>query len=119
MKRYYLINIVDEDTFCNDVVNNMPSTWNADLVSDNGDIYMTVDEQYEDVFELVLRSYNVRFSILNVQEREYRGYNVTISEDSQYYYINFNTGLGEGSYDKSDFTLESALEDQANLYKEN
>lgn len=56
---------------------------------------------------------------MKTQELNYKGYEVTVKEDEKNYYINFNTGLGDGIYPKSDWTLEKALEDQLNLYKEN
>lgn len=48
-------------------------------------------------------------------ELNYKGYNVSVKEDDTYYHIDFNTGLGEAIYPKEDFTLEAALEDQANI----
>ena len=48
-------------------------------------------------------------------EMNYCGYCVTIKEDNEYFYIDFNTGLGEGLYQKADWTLESALKDQLNI----
>lgn len=48
-------------------------------------------------------------------EIQYAGYNVIVKEDSENYYIDFRTGLGEGIYPKSDWTLDKALEDQANI----
>lgn len=48
-------------------------------------------------------------------EMNYFGYCVTIKEDNEYFYIDFNTGLGEGLYPKADWTLESALKDQLNI----
>lgn len=55
---------------------------------------------------------------------EYKGhdgrtYNVSIREDEENYYIDFNTGLGEGIYPKADWTLEKAIEDQDHIYDEN
>lgn len=49
---------------------------------------------------------------------EYEGYNVTVGEDSSFFYIDFNTGAGEAMYEKEDWTLENALKDQLNLDKE-
>lgn len=48
-----------------------------------------------------------------------RTYNVSIREDEKYWYVDFNTGLGEGVYPKEDFTLEKAIEDQDHIYDEN
>lgn len=38
-----------------------------------------------------------------------------ISEDSQNYYVDLRTGLGEGIYPKDSFSLNSAIQDQINL----
>lgn len=43
---------------------------------------------------------------------------VTVREDSKNYYINCNTGLGEGIYPKVDWDFPAALADQMNLYRE-
>ena len=45
-----------------------------------------------------------------------RAYNVSIHEDEKYWYIDFNTGLGEGMYPKEDFTLEQAIDDQDHIF---
>ena len=46
---------------------------------------------------------------------DYENYHVNITEDSEYYHIDFCTGLGEAHYIKSDWTLEEALKDQAEM----
>ena len=46
---------------------------------------------------------------------DYENYHVNITEDSEYYHIDFSTGLGEAHYPKSDWTLEEALKDQAEI----
>lgn len=51
--------------------------------------------------------------------KEYNGIDITVREDSDNFYVDFNTGLGEGIYPKEDWTLEKAIEDQENIYKEN
>lgn len=55
----------------------------------------------------------------NGQDIEYNGREITIREDGKNWYVNFNTGLGEGIYPKVDWTLEKAIVEQANIYKEN
>ena len=45
-----------------------------------------------------------------------RTYNVSIHEDEKYWYIDFNTGLGEGMYPKEDFSLEQAIDDQDHIF---
>lgn len=52
---------------------------------------------------------------MKTYEQQYEGYNVSIIEDDVYYHINFHTGLGEAHYPKSDFTLDEALSNQANI----
>lgn len=49
----------------------------------------------------------------------YNGFNVTIKEDEENYYIDFNEGLGEGIYQKKEWGLEDALYDQEHVYNEN
>ena len=49
---------------------------------------------------------------------EGKTYNVSIHEDKDYWYIDFNTGLGEGMYPKADFTLEEAIGDQDHIFDE-
>lgn len=55
----------------------------------------------------------------NGQDIEYNGRTITVREDGEDYYVNFNTGLGYGVYPKADWTLKKAIEDQENIYKEN
>lgn len=52
------------------------------------------------------------------REIEYAGYSVIVKEDEENLYIDFRTGLGEGIYPKEDWTIEEALQDQANIDKE-
>ena len=47
------------------------------------------------------------------------GYQVHVREDEENWYIDFQTGLGEGIYPKDSFSLEQALKDQMNIYNEN
>lgn len=55
----------------------------------------------------------------NGQDINQNGTDITVREDNKYYYINFNTGLGDGIYPKEDWTLDKAIKDQENIYKEN
>lgn len=55
----------------------------------------------------------------NGQDIEHNGATITVREDGENYYVNFNTGLGDGIYPKADWTLEKAISDQENIYKEN
>ncbi len=43
--------------------------------------------------------------------------NTTWREDEKYWYVDCNTGLGEGIYPKEDYTLEEAIDDQENNMK--
>lgn len=45
-------------------------------------------------------------------------YDVSIHEDKENWYVDFNTGLGERTYPKKDFTLEEAIGDQDPVFKE-
>ena len=40
------------------------------------------------------------------------GNNVTVKEDKEKYYIDTNTGLGVGVYEKEDWSLDEAIYDQ-------
>ena len=54
----------------------------------------------------------------NIEDYEVRGYkgmDVYTREDRHNYYVDFNCGLGEGIYPKSEWTLEEAIEDQYNI----
>lgn len=46
-------------------------------------------------------------------EVHYDIYDVRVKEDSEYYYVDFNTGCGIGMYRKEDFTLDEALKHQS------
>ena len=57
--------------------------------------------------------------VINYKGHDGREYEVSVREDSENWYVNFNTGLGEGTYPKKDFTLEKAIEDQDHIFDEN
>ena len=48
-------------------------------------------------------------------EVEFGKYHVRVTEDEEYYHIDFRAGLGEAHYAKSEFTLDEALADQADI----
>jgi predicted DNA-binding protein len=50
-------------------------------------------------------------------EISYAGYQVLVREDKENWYVDFQTGLGEGIYPKDSFSLKQALKDQMNIYK--
>lgn len=52
-------------------------------------------------------------------DMEYEGSTATIREDADNWYVDFNTGLGEGIYPKTDWSLKNAIYDQAHIYDEN
>ena len=53
------------------------------------------------------------------QDINYNDTYITVREDGENFYVDFNTGLGEGIYPKADWTLEKAIKDQENIHKEN
>ena len=53
------------------------------------------------------------------QDISHNGTDITVREDGENFYVDFNTGLGSGIYPKTDWTLEKAIKDQENIYKEN
>lgn len=56
---------------------------------------------------------------INYRSYDGRTYEVSVREDEKYWYVNFNTGLGEGIYPKEDYTLEQAIKDQDHIFDEN
>ena len=57
-------------------------------------------------------------STIAYKSHDGRTYNISIHEDKDYWYVNFNTGLGEGMYPKADFTLEEAIGAQDHIFEE-
>lgn len=51
--------------------------------------------------------------ILDVQVEGFE--NSVISEDSENWYVDLRTGLGEGIYPKDSFSLDEAINDQVNI----
>jgi len=117
MKKFNIINnIVDVDVFRKEFMPDLPV---ATFEQKNGENYIYVNNKFANLVANHLKRNGVRYILMTEKQVEYKGYNVTVSEDSDFYYIDFNTGLGEGTYPKEDWTLEKALEDQANIDKEN
>ena len=56
--------------------------------------------------------------VINYKGYDGREYEISVREDSENWYVNFNTGLGEGTYPKEDWTLEKAIEDQDHIFDE-
>lgn len=79
------------------------------------------DEDFVTDGEKILSLVSIGWQIFenNGQSIEHNGVDITVREDSENIYVDFNTGLGEGIYPKEDWTLEKAIKDQENIYKEN
>ena len=91
----------------------------------NGWVYtMDSDISYDDDLDWAtdgdyILSFTDRWQIFKNegQDINYNGIDITVREDGDNYYVNFNTGLGEAIYPKADWTLEKAIEDEANVDK--
>ena len=79
------------------------------------------DEDFATDGEHILSLTSNGFEVLpnDGQDFNYNGTDITVREDSENFFVDFNTGLGEGIYPKADWTLEKAIRDQENIYKEN
>lgn len=79
------------------------------------------DEDYATDGEHILSFVSTGWQVFenNGQDINHNGKDITVREDGDNYYVDFNTGLGEGIYPKADWTLEKAIKDQENIYKEN
>lgn len=77
------------------------------------------DEDYVTDGEHILSFVSTGWQIFenNGQGINQNGINITVREDGENFYVNFNTGLGEVIYPKTDWTLEKAIKDQENIYK--
>lgn len=116
MKKFNIINnIVDTEVFQKEFMADIPQ---ATFSEKNGENFIYVDDKFENEVENYLKKKCVRFIPMTEKQIEYEGYNVTVSEDSSFYYIDFNSGSGEAMYEKADWTLDDALKDQLNLDKE-
>ena len=98
-----------------------------DICKENGWIYtddspISYDEEdFATDGALILSLTSNGFQILTNegQDISHNGTDITVREDGENFYIDFNTGLGGGNYPKTDWTLEKAIKDQENIYKEN
>lgn len=98
-----------------------------DICKENGWIYTSDssigydDEDFATDGEHILSLTSNGFEVLpnDGQDITQNGTDITVREDGENFYVNFNTGLGEGIYPKADWTLEKAIKDQENIYKEN
>ena len=98
-----------------------------DICKENGWIYTDDssigydDEDFATDGEHILSFVSTGWQVFenNGQDIDHNGTDITVREDGDNYYVDFNTGLGEGIYPKEDWTLEKAIKDQENIYKEN
>lgn len=79
------------------------------------------DEDFATDGEYILSLTSNGFEVLHNdgQDINHNGKDITVREDVENFYVDFNTGLGEGIYPKADWTLEKAINEQENIYKEN
>lgn len=77
------------------------------------------DEDYVTDGEHILSFVSTGWQIFenNGQGINHNGINIAVREDGENFYVNFNTGLGEVIYPKTDWTLEKAIKDQENINK--
>ena len=105
---YFVTNWGDDDTFSEWLNDNKETYW-FDLQKDtDGKYYAVCGNANGVVYIEEVASFDI----------EYNSLQVTIHEDTDNLYIDFNTGLGEGIYPKEDWTLDKALYDQAHIYDE-
>lgn len=70
MKRYNIIDLVDEREFRSEVMTDLPEQWDADLHYKDGSYYLNVSDVAEEPIERMLKANNIRFIRMNVEERE-------------------------------------------------
>lgn len=94
---------------------------NGWIYTADSDVIDYDDEDFVTDGEKILSLVSIGWQIFenNGQDISYNGIDITVREDKDNYYVDFNTGLGEGIYPKMDWTLEKAIKDQENIYKEN
>ena len=131
MKKNDITTLDDLKVFLSDYQEENPEDDCCELVrnicQENGWIYTADssiaydDEDFATDGEHILSLTSNGFEVLpnNGQDISHNGTDITVREDSDNFYVDFNTGLGEGIYPKADWTLEKAIEDQENVYKEN
>ena len=93
---------------------------NGWIYTADSDVIAYDDEDFVTDGKHILSLVSIGWQIFdnNGQDMNYKGINITIREDKDNYYVNFNTGLGEGIYPKADWTLYRAIKDQEYIYKE-
>lgn len=98
-----------------------------DICKENGWIYTDDssigydDEDFATDGDHIISLTSNGFEVLpnNGQDINHNGTDITVREDSDNFYVDFKTGLGEGIYPKEDWTLDKAIDDQENIYTEN
>lgn len=55
MKRYNIVNIVNEDVFRSEVVNDMPEQWDAELTYKDGDYLLSVNDIAEESIRTIIQ----------------------------------------------------------------
>lgn len=90
------------------------------IYTDDSDLEYDCDDYAYDGKNLLSCYGGREWNVCKVEgvEMEYKGRDIIVREDAENYYVDFCTGLGEGIYPKADWDLESAIDDQANIYKE-
>lgn len=81
-------------------------------VMDKSEKSFTYSDDFREVMFRIAKGY------IHYKSHDGRTYDVVIKEDDENWYVDFQTGLGEGVYPKADFTLEKALENQDHIYDE-
>lgn len=131
MKKKDIITLVDLKIFLAAYQKENPEDDCCELVrkicKENGWIYtddspISYDEEdfaTDGALILTLTSNGFKVIINQGQDINYNGTDITVREDEENFYVDFNTGLGTGIYPKTDWTLEKAIKDQENIYKEN
>ena len=131
MKKEDINTLDDLKVFLTDYQEENPEDDCCELVrgicNENGWIYTADsslgydDEDFATDGEHILSLTSNGFEVLpnDGQNISHNETDITVREDGENFYIDFNTGLGEGIYPKTDWTLEKAIKDQENIYKEN
>lgn len=106
---YFVQDWGDDETFGGWLEDNKSVSWFSLRRIEGGEKYYPVCGDDEGI---------VYYEEVESFDFQYNEYRVTIHEDDENFYLDFNQGLDEGIYPKEDWTLEDALKDQANIYNE-
>lgn len=132
MKIEDIITLYDLQVFLTDYQKENPEDDCCELIREickkNGWVYTAdsngisyYDEDFATDGEHILSLVSTGWQLFdnNGQDINHNGKDITVREDGENYYVDFNTGLGEGIYPKTDWTMYRAIKDQENIYKEN